>query len=93
METVGAEDILIDFVFKLNKGASYINERRSASLFPSESNVYTPSSGQRALKIALNAEDNSWLDPQSVMVFVQCCKQGCYKQSTRSTSVSCLFLL
>ena len=32
--------------------------------------VYTPSSGNRVLKIALNAEDNSWLDPQSVMVFL-----------------------
>ena len=33
------------------------------------SNIYKPSSGNRVLKIALNAEDNSWLDPQSVMVF------------------------
>ena len=57
METFCAEDILIDNLsFKLNKGARYIN-------------VYTPSSGQRVLKIALNAEDNSWLDPQSVMVY------------------------
>ena len=40
------------------------------SFFPSGSNVYTPSSGNRVLKIALNAEENSWLDPQSVMVFL-----------------------
>ena len=70
METFSAEDILIDNLsFKLNKGASYINDRRSVSFFPSGSNIYTPSSGQRVLKIALNAEDNSWLDPQSVMVY------------------------
>ena len=70
METFSAEDILIDNLsFKLNKGASYINERRSVSFFPSGSNIYTPSSGQRVLKIALNAEDNSWLDPHSVMVY------------------------
>ena len=70
METFSAEDILIDNLsFKLNKGASYINERRSVSFFPSGSNIYKPSSGNRVLKIALNAEDNSWLDPQSVMVF------------------------
>ena len=71
VDTFSAEDILIDNLsFKLNKGASYINERRSVSFFPSGSNVYTPSSGNRVLKIALNAEDNSWLDPQSVMVFL-----------------------
>ena len=70
METFSAEDILIDNLsFKLNKGASYINDRRSVSFFPSGSNIYTPSSGQRVLKIALNAEDNTWLDPQSVMVY------------------------
>ena len=70
METFSAEEILIDNLsFKLNKGASYINERRSVSFFPSGSNIYKPSSGNRVLKIALNAEDNSWLDPQSVMVF------------------------
>ena len=70
METFSAEDILIDNLsFKLNKGASYINERRSVLFFPAGSNVYTPSSGNRVLKIALNAEDNSWLDPQSVMVY------------------------
>ena len=34
METFSADDILIDNLsFKLNKGASYINERRSVSLF------------------------------------------------------------
>ena len=70
METFSAEDILIDNLsFKLNKGASYINERRSVSFFPCGSNIYTPSSGQRVLKRALNAEDNSWLDSQSVMVY------------------------
>ena len=70
MDTLSDEDILIDNLsFKLNKGASYINERRSVSFFPSRSNIYTPLSGQRVLKIVLNAEDNSWLDPQSVMVY------------------------
>ena len=93
METFSAEDILIDNLsFKLNKGASYINERRSVSFFPSGSNIYKPSSGNRVLKIALNAEDNSWLDPQSVMVFFQCFEQGKYKQQTVTTSISCLLL-
>ena len=63
MDTFSAEDILIDNLsFNLNKGASYINERRSVSFFPSGSNTYKSSPGNRVLKIALNAEDNSWLD-------------------------------
>ena len=69
METFSPEDILVDNLsFKLNKGASYITDRRSVSFFPSTSNVYKPSSGARVLKFSLNGEDNSWLDPQSVRI-------------------------
>ena len=69
METFSPEDILIDNLsFKLNKGSSYITDRRSVSFFPSTSNVYKPSSGARVLKFSLNGEDNSWLDPQSVRI-------------------------
>ena len=88
METFSAEDILIDNLsFKLNKGASYINDRRSVSFFPSGSNIYTPSSGQRVLKIALNAEDNTWLDPQSVMVYFT------VETLTRQTINACVLCL
>ena len=70
METFSPEDILIDNLsFKLNKGSSYINDRRSVSFFPTTSNVYKPSSGARVLKFSLNGEDNTWLDPQSVRIF------------------------
>ena len=70
METFAPEDILIDNLsFKLNKGSSYINDRRSVSFFPTTSNVYKPSSGARVIKFTLNGEDNSWLDPQSVRIF------------------------
>ena len=70
METFSPEDILIDNLsFKLNKGSSYIVDRRSVSFFPSTSNVYKPSSGARVLKFSLNGEDNTWLDPQSVRIF------------------------
>ena len=55
--------------FKLNKGSSYILDRRSVSFFPTTSNVYKPSSGARVLKFSLNGEDNTWLDPQSVRIF------------------------
>ena len=70
METFAPEDILIDNLsFKLNKGSSYITDRRSVSFFPTTSNVYKPSSGARVIKFTLNGEDNSWLDPQSVRLF------------------------
>ena len=70
METFSPEDILVDNLsFKLNKGASYITDRRSVRFYPSGSNVYKPTSGNRVLKFSLNAEDNGWLDPQSVRVF------------------------
>ena len=70
METFAPEDILIDNLsFKLNKGSSYITDRRSVRFYPSGSNVYRPTSGNRVLKFSLNAEDNGWLDPQSVRVF------------------------
>ena len=70
MESFSPEDILVDNLsFKLNKGASYITDRRSVSFWPSGSNIYKPSSGNRVLKFTLNGEDNSWLDPQSVRIF------------------------
>ena len=70
METFSPEDILIDNLsFKLNKGSSYITDRRAVSFFPTGSNIYKVDSGNRVIKIHLNAEDNSWLDPQSVMLF------------------------
>ena len=70
METFSPEDILIDnFSFKLNKGSSYITDRRSVSFHPSGGNLYKPSSGARVLKFTLYGEDNIWLDPQSVRVF------------------------
>ena len=69
METFSPEDILIDNLsFKLNKGSSYITDRRSVSFFPTTSNVYKPSSWARVIKFTLNGEDNSWLDPQSVRI-------------------------
>ena len=70
METFAPEDVLIDNLnLKFNKGISYITDRRSVSFWPSGSNIYKPSSGNRAIKFSLNGEDNSWLDPQSVRIF------------------------
>ena len=70
METFAPEDILVDNLsFKMSKGASYVTDRRSVTFWPSGSNIYKPSSGNRVLKYTLNGEDNSWLDPQSVRIF------------------------
>ena len=70
METFAPEDILIDNLsFKLHKGSSYVTDRRSVTFWPSGSNIYKPSSGNRVLKFTLNGEDNTWLDPQSVRIF------------------------
>ena len=72
VESFSPEDILIDNLsFKLNKvnkGSSYITDRRSVSFWPSGSNIYKPS-GNRVIKFSLNGEDNSWLDPQRVRIF------------------------
>ena len=70
METFAPEDILVENLsFTLNKGASYITDRRRVTFWPSGSNIYKPSSGSRVLKVTLNGEENTWLDPQSVRIF------------------------
>ena len=70
METFSPEDILIDDLsFNLNKGSSHITDRRAVTFWPSGSNIYKPTSGNRVLKFSLNGEDNSCLDPQSVRIF------------------------
>ena len=49
METYSPEDILIDNLsFKLNKGSSYITDRRAVSFWPTGSNVYKVDSGNSA---------------------------------------------
>ena len=54
METFAPEDILIDnLAFKLNEGSSYITDRRSVTFWPSGSNIYKPTSGNRVLKFSL----------------------------------------
>ena len=60
MEAFAPEDVLVDNLpFKLNKGSSYVNDRRSVRFYPSGSNIYKPTSGNRVIKVSLNGEDNS----------------------------------
>ena len=68
METFAPEDILVDNLsFKLNKGSSYITNRRSVRFYSQSTNVFRPTSGNRVMKFSLN-DESGWLDPQSVRV-------------------------
>ena len=61
------EDRLIDGLsFKLEKGASYITDRRSVTFHPMGSNVYTPGAGTRLIKINLTGD--GWLDPSTLRI-------------------------
>ena len=52
METFSPEDILIDNLsFKLNKGSSYIVDRRSVRFYSQSTNVSRPSSGKQSNEI------------------------------------------
>lgn len=62
------EDALIEpLKYKLEPGASYIQSRRQVSWYPSGSAIYSPVSGTRLIRIAVNST-GEWLDPQSVRV-------------------------
>ncbi len=61
------EDKLIEgLTFKLEGGASYINDRNFCTFHPQGSNTYSPSSGAKLIKIALTGKD--WLDPSTFRV-------------------------
>ena len=63
----GVEDRLIDGLsFKLAPGASYITDRRSVTFHPQGSNIYTPSSGQKLIRLLLTGD--SWLDPSTFCI-------------------------
>ena len=69
--TNNLEDYLIDGLsFKLQPGASYIQQRRSVSFYTSGSNVYTPT-GTKVIRIQLNGDD--WLDPSTVRLSFKLC--------------------
>ena len=60
------DDVLVDNLqYKLGEGASYVDRRESCTFFPLGSNIYSPSSGNKVLRIALNA-DGGFLDPSTV---------------------------
>ena len=60
------EDQLVDGLsYKLNPGSSYVVDRQSVSFFPSGSNIYSPTSGTKILRILLNGDD--WLDASNTL--------------------------
>ena len=60
------DDVLVDNLqYKLGEGASYVDRRESCTFLPQGSNIYSPSQGNKVLRIALNA-DGSFLDPSTV---------------------------
>ena len=60
------EDFLVDGLsFKLKKGASYINERKSVTYHPSGSNIYS-TSGTKLIKLLITGDN--WLDPSTFRV-------------------------
>ena len=62
------EDQLIDGLsFKLAPGSSYIQDRKSATYWPSGSNKYTPNGGTKVIRFLLNGSD--WLDPNTLRIF------------------------
>jgi len=66
--TNSAEDHLIDGLsFKLQPGASYVTDRKSATFWAVGSNVYNPTGGVKLLKFVLSGDDGNWLDPSSVV--------------------------
>jgi hypothetical protein len=71
------EDKLIEgLTFKLEGGASYINDRRFCTFHPQGSNYYSPSSGAKLIKIALTGKD--WMDPSTFRVAFDVVNEGTY---------------
>ena len=61
------EDTLIDGLsFKLAKTASYITNRRSVTFHPQGSNIYSPGSGVKLIRITIASHD--WLDPSTFRI-------------------------
>ena len=66
MYSSSVEDQLIDGLsFKLSPGSSYITDRRSVTMYPQGSNVYSPS-GTKLLRILVNGD--GWLDPSTLKI-------------------------
>ena len=61
----GEDQLLSSLQFKLPPSASYIQERRLASFYPSGASTFSPG-GVRECRFAITSE--SWLDPASLHI-------------------------
>eukprot|EP00973_Karenia_brevis_P058408 8134110-Karenia_brevis.AAC.1 len=61
------EDKLIDGLsFKLAPGASYVQDRKSVTYHPQGSNVYSPGTGTKLIKMLITGE--GWVDPSTFRI-------------------------
>ena len=78
------EDKLIEgLTFKLEAGASYINERRFCTYHPQGSNIYSPASGSKLIKINLTGQD--WMDANTFRVAFDLVNDGAVNPLTGVT--------
>ena len=79
----GVEDKLVDGLsFRLSPGASYVTNRRSVTFHPQGSNIYSPTSGTRLIKIALTGDD--FLDPSTFRIAFELVNDGTVGESLRT---------
>jgi len=58
------DELMEQLKYKLPTGASYVDRRESCSFFPLGSNIYSPTEGNKVLRIAINSD--GFLDPTTV---------------------------
>ena len=72
MDNITAEssDVMINQLnFGLPETAQYITDRRQVNYFPSGSNVYAPSAGNKNIRFYISGDANQYLDLSSVRLF------------------------
>ena len=55
--------------FGLPETAQYITDRRHVNYFPSGSNVYNPTAGNKNIRFHITGEDNTYIDLSSIRLF------------------------
>ena len=69
METYmnSVDDVLIDgLTYNLEPGASYVTKRRSVRYYPQGSNIYSPTSGVKLVKLVIAGDE--YLDPSTFRI-------------------------
>ena len=72
MDNIVAEssDVMINSLnFGLPETSQYITARKFANFFPSGSNVYNPTAGNKNIRFNISADDNNYIDLSSIRLF------------------------